>query len=123
MSGETFITTGVVMVPNGVSPTTTKESKTENGFNAVYDSMYQKLGKRPYCFAGPILWKRLEAIAIAKAPVHGKNIFKNKAEYHSQPGINITNVHSFIVGCAAKFEGIKNEALKTNLGRGTRKLP
>ena len=50
MSGETFITTGVVMVPKGVSPTTTEESKTELGFNAVYDNMYQKIERRPYCF-------------------------------------------------------------------------
>lgn len=103
--GPSFMTSGIFILPNGVKPTHQIQQnslKKALPILKLYEQIYANV-KQACAFVGTVIFDDFHSTAICKAPIDGKNIFENKAEYYAEPEIREKNMNAFIMGVVADF--------------------
>jgi hypothetical protein len=107
ISGESFYTTGLFVVPHEAKPNyDLQPSNAPLGLNyyTFWRDIYQQI-KKPVLFAALMRFKPLSATYIQAPPIQKENIFTHKDKYYgSQPPLAVQDCYSFIVGVLAHLK-------------------
>lgn len=117
--GPRFLSTCAVLIPSGAEPVATVRMERDGEpvtLGQLYEVLLEVAGDDAYCFEGFAEFSRLEALAVSRAPIYGDQLFENRDVYYSEGPSSETDVHTVIMGCAADFQAIADEARRGLLG-------
>jgi hypothetical protein len=120
VSGDEFVTNGLFAIPHKTPPSFRLQLGSKKGLplEQVYQQVYQKVAK-PFAFCGWMTFASFHATFIEQSPTKGKNIFKNKNFYYSNPPLFRGKEYGFTKGVVADFNDTLmrdvNASLKTVL--------
>lgn len=118
--GRRFVSTGGAFIARDERPSFLATYRGARGaastVGALYEALYEQVGQ-PFCMAGPASFQTFEAIAISRAPVLGEALMDNRARYYARGAVKEPDVEAFLVGCVARFDGVRDPSLRDGLQR------
>lgn len=114
LSGQTFVSNGVFLVPDSAKPTHTFSSNMPVNMDDFVAQALQQ-AQAPCLYVANVVFQTLSATYIARAPIYNENIFEHKDVYYCHAPKLYHNIHAWIIGVVTDYHNPELENTNQSL--------